>query len=158
MLSFLNKNMKTNCLRFVMTTLSVTLLSLSSWAGINKTLSFYGGALQVQVTAPNALAAGNSAKNQFSLLVMDGNGTPYPSITKQWIKASVEMTSMDMGITPAAKMEDVLDANKQLQGKINIFPVFSMTGPWKLNLTVTVSDENGNPMNDTQELTFDVNK
>lgn len=133
-----------------------TFWSISSLAALNKTLSFFDGALQVKVQGPVSLASGASAKNPFNLAVLDGEGNPYPPVSKKWIKATTEMTNMNMGITPVTKIEDVLDANRQLQGKVVLYPTFSMAGPWKMNITITVSGSDGKPMQDTQSVTFDV--
>jgi hypothetical protein len=148
-----------SAIRLTAVTFLGLLLSAVSFAqSINSTMPFFSGALLVQAKGPQTLSAGPGANNTFSLLVTDADGTPYPAITKQWVRASVEMTNMDMGITPVNKIEDVLDKNKQFQGLIQLNPIFSMRGPWKLSITITVSGEDGKPMEDTQTLTFDVNK
>ncbi|MGZ3775736.1 MAG: hypothetical protein ACXVCY_18065 [Pseudobdellovibrionaceae bacterium] len=134
-------------------------LSSSAFAqSVQKTLGFFDGALLVDVTGPKTLSAGANKDNKFLIQIKDSNGTAYPAIKAQFVTASVEMTNMDMGSTPVKKVEDVLDANKQLQGKISIEPTFAMKGPWKLNIKITVSDDNGAPTSDTQSVTFDVNK
>lgn len=139
--------------------LFVSFFSIHSFAlPVNKTLGFFNGALQAQVLGPKSLASGGNKDNSFTVQITDANGAPYPAITKKWVKATVEMTSMDMGINPVEKINDVLDAKKRLQGKLTINPVFTMSGPWKLNISITVSDANGRPMTDTQSVTFDVNK
>lgn len=124
---------------------------------VNSTLSFFDGALQVVVATPKTLTAGTNKNNLFTVQINDANGTPYPFITKEWVKANVEMTNMDMGKTAVDNIQDVLDANKQYQGKLSMNPSFSMRGPWKMNISITVSDDEGNPMFDTQAVTFDVN-
>jgi hypothetical protein len=125
---------------------------------VDSNLQFFNGALQVQVTGPKSLVSGKNANNIFTVQVADAEGTAYPAITKEWIRANVEMTNMDMGVTQVTRVEDVLDANKQLQGKISLNPSFMMTGPWRLNITITVSGDDGQPMTDTQSVSFDVNK
>ncbi|MGZ3771497.1 MAG: hypothetical protein ACXWQ7_18000 [Bdellovibrio sp.] len=141
---------------------ALTLLSFFSSAAlaqsVQKTLGFFDGALLVEVTGPKTLSAGPNKDNKFLIQVNDSTGTAYPAIKAQFVTASVEMTNMDMGSTPVKKIEDVLDANKQLKGTISINPSFAMKGPWKLNIKITVSDENGSPTSDTQSVTFDVNK
>lgn len=139
--------------------LFVSLFSIHSFAlPLSKTLGFFDGALQAKVSGPKSLAVGSNKDNTFTVQITDATGAPYPSITKEWVKASVEMTSMDMGVDSVSKISDILDAKKQLQGKLAINPEFSMRGPWKLNISITVSDANGKPMTDTQSITFDVNK
>lgn len=139
--------------------LFVSFFASNSFAqSVNKTLGYFEGALQVQVTGPKSPAAGTNKDNTFTLQINDGNGTPYPAITKEFVSASVQMTNMDMGITPVKNINAVLDANKQYQGTLTMNPVFSMKGPWKLTIKITVSDADGNPMTDTQSVTFDVNK
>lgn len=125
---------------------------------VNKTLGYFDGALQAQVVGPKTLSAGVNKDNSFTVQINDSNGSPYPAITAELVKASVEMTNMDMGVTPVNKISDILDANKQFQGKLAINPSFSMRGPWKLSISITVADAEGNPMTDTQSVTFDVNK
>lgn len=135
-----------------------TLFASHSFAQtINSTLSFFDGALQVVVATPKTLTAGSNKNNTFTVQINDANGTAYPLITKEWVKASVEMTNMDMGVTAVENIKDVLDAKNQYQGKLSLNPSFSMRGPWKMNISITVSDDNGNPMTDTQAVTFDVN-
>ncbi|MGZ3773842.1 MAG: hypothetical protein ACXVCY_07380 [Pseudobdellovibrionaceae bacterium] len=131
--------------------------SSSSAQTVNKTLGYFDGALQVQLMGPKTLAAGINKDNTFTIQINDANGTPYPAITKEFVKATVEMTSMDMGTNVVNKISDILDSKKQFQGKLAINPSFSMKGPWKINLSITVSGADGNPMTETQFVTFDVN-
>ncbi|HEY8272575.1 MAG TPA: hypothetical protein VIG33_16905 [Pseudobdellovibrionaceae bacterium] len=138
--------------------LFVSFISSQSFAlPLSKTLGFFNGALQAKVSGPKSLTSGSNKDNTFTVQITDANGAPYPAITKEWVKATIEMTSMDMGVDSVRKISDILDAKKQLQGKLAINPEFSMKGPWKLNLSITVSDANGQPMTDTQSLTFNVN-
>jgi hypothetical protein len=153
------QNFKTTLAGLTTAILFASFFSIHSFASpVNKTLGFFNGALQAQVLGPKSLASGSGKDNSFTVQINDANGTPYPAITKQWVKATVEMTSMDMGINPVEKIHDILDSKKQFQGKLTINPAFTMSGPWKLNISITVSDANGRPMTDTQSVTFDVNK
>lgn len=153
------KSFKTGLTGLATAVLFISFFASNSFAEpVNKTLGYFDGALQVQVTGPKSLAAGANKDNTFTVQVNDANGAPYSAITKEWVKATVEMTNMDMGIDPVNKINDVLDANNQYQGKLVLNPSFSMRGPWKLNISITASDANGNPATETQSVTFDVNK
>ncbi|MGZ3746526.1 MAG: hypothetical protein ACXWRE_04185, partial [Pseudobdellovibrionaceae bacterium] len=77
------------------TILFATLFSIQSFAQpINKTLGFFNGALRAQISGPKSLASGSTKDNIFTVQISDANGTPYPAITKEWVKATVEMTNM----------------------------------------------------------------
>lgn len=144
---------------FTIAALFVSLFSSYSLAlPLSKTLSFFDGALKAQVSGPKTLAAGSNKDNTFLVQITDAEGAPYAAITKEWVKASVEMTNMDMGVTSVKKISDILDSKKQLQGKLAINPEFSMKGPWKMNISITVADANGESMTESQSVTFDVSK
>jgi len=137
---------------------SLVLIASSAFAEINTTLSFYNDALRAQVIGPTTLSAGKNANNPFTVKITDANGAPYTGITKEWLSGTVEMTNMDMGVTKVTRVSDVLDAAGQLQGVIALNPIFSMKGPWKLSLTMTVSDGNGGTIDETQTINFNVTK
>jgi hypothetical protein len=53
-------------------------------------------------------------------------------MTAEWISASIEMVTMDMGIAKTS----VIDAGP---AKVKIEPKFSMGGQWKLNIKLTTA-------------------
>lgn len=138
--------------------LVLSILSFSIFASpMTATLDFFNGDLQAHITGPNDLMSGKK-DNIFLVQFTDATGAALPSMTKQFVSATVEMTNMDMGIMNVKKVEDVLDTNKQLQGVVSLNPTFSMRGPWKMNIKVIINDGNGNPATDVQAITFNVNK
>lgn len=151
--------LKLSLLNLVAISFFASIISSATFAqSLDTVLEYYNGSLQVHVMGPQSITKGRSANNTFTIQINDSTGNPYPPITKQWVQATVEMTSMDMGIDPVEKVEDVLDSNNQPQGLVKLSPIFSMAGPWKMNISITVADDNGKAMTETQAVNFEVSK
>ncbi len=90
-------------------------------------------------TKPDTAKVG---KNAFDFTVKDSKGMPVKGLK---IKASVFMTSMDMGTTNPS----VQDKGK---GLYSLSPEFSMTGPWRLKMDIALPDGK----TETHNVDFDV--
>jgi hypothetical protein len=90
-----------------------------------KSLFYFDDALKVDVSGSTTSKAGT-----FTLKIIDpSTNKPWTDLTAQHFEGSVEMTTMDMGQTPA-KVTDIEPGTIKMEAK------FSMTGSWKLNITV----------------------
>lgn len=91
----------------------------------NKQIPYFNGALVLVVNGQT-----NSNSGVFTAEIRDSAGKPYPAMTAQWISASVEMVTMDMGVTKVAVVDDG-------PAKIKMQPSFSMPGKWKLSIKLS---------------------
>jgi len=88
-------------------------------------LYFFDDALKVDVSGKTTAKTG-----AFTLNIIDpSTNTPWTDLTAQNFEGTVEMTDMDMGLTPV-KVTDVSP------GVIKMETKFSMSGSWRLNITI----------------------
>lgn len=93
----------------------------------NKKISYFNGALIIVVNGTTTSKSG-----AFTADIQDASGKPYPAMTAEWISASVQMVTMDMGITNASVVDDS-------PARVKIKANFSMPGQWKLNIKLTTA-------------------
>jgi hypothetical protein len=93
----------------------------------NKRVQYFNGAINLVINGQT-----DSSSGVFIAEIKDSSGNPYPAMTAQWISASIEMATMDMGVTKAAVIDDG-------SARVKIQPKFSMSGKWKLNIKLTTA-------------------
>jgi hypothetical protein len=94
---------------------------------VNKQIPYFNGALVLVVNGQTTSNTG-----VFTADIKDAAGKPYPAMTAEWISATVEMVTMDMGVTKASVVNNGA-------AKVKIQTQFSMTGQWKLNIKMTTA-------------------
>lgn len=111
--------------------ITVVVLVVSAFAQAekitNKQIPYFNGALVLVVNGQT-----NANSGLFTAEIKDSSGNPYPAMTAQWMSASIEMITMDMGVTKVAVVDDG-------PARVKIQPSFSMTGKWKLTIKLTTA-------------------
>jgi hypothetical protein len=111
---------------FIMTSLGM-MGSVHAEKIVNKKISYFNGAVVVVVNGQT-----NAEKGVFTADIKDAAGNPYSAMTAEWMSATVQMVTMDMGITKAVVTDDGA-------ARVKIVTAFSMTGQWKLNIKMSTA-------------------
>jgi hypothetical protein len=93
----------------------------------NKQIFYFNGALVAVVNGTTTSSAG-----VFTVDIKDAAGNPYPAMTAEWVSATIEMVTMDMGVTKVHVSNDG-------PARVKVQPKFSMGGQWKLNIKLTTA-------------------
>lgn len=111
---------------FIMTSLGM-MSSAHAEKIVNKKISYFNGAVIVVVKGQTS-----AEKGVFTADIKDAAGKPYTAMTAEWMSATVQMVTMDMGITKAVVTDDGA-------ARVKIATTFSMTGQWKLNIKMVTA-------------------
>lgn len=132
----------------------VTMAASQSFAQSVTTLSFFEDSLLVDVVFPKVLSTDSKQDNVFIVQVKDFDGNPWSQITTEWAKFTIEMPGMSHGVQEVKDVKDVLDANRNFQGRLAVTPKFRMKDIWQLNITLIVANPNPPPNAKPEDLTI----